>query len=292
MPNLFKAMANLVKKFKRKHRVSSELHSRWGDTSISHPNDGSWNQWNQPSGFVANASNGERQNSQSEETRRYISMGQVPPHSPGMLSDYGSHYTYSPEPMHAESTFPKGYFDENIRHRPERSHRPPVRGLGINAARHDMTDENEGGTCDESCDEDDEGRDTLGDPGGGPIYRGYATGDMPRSSPRDFSDSYNDHSARSPPLSVTSRMRHFSVQSSMTEQSSSVAGTASSRRTSYTAASSVSAPSLPPDTPRYAYTTTHAAHAEKRPPVPRPRYREPEPAARNELVPSYDELYG
>ncbi|KAJ6140565.1 hypothetical protein N7470_010361 [Penicillium chermesinum] len=78
-------------------------------------------------------------------------------------------------------------------------------------------------------------------------------------------------------------MRRSSTQSSAT--TSSVAG-ATSRRTSYTtAASSVSAPSLPPDTPRFAYS-----NMEKR--APRPKRREPDPVAMQQLVPSYDELYG
>ncbi|KAJ6084172.1 hypothetical protein N7486_010972 [Penicillium sp. IBT 16267x] len=143
--------------------------------------------------------------------------------------------------------------------------------------------------ADESCDEEDEERDTLGDPRE-LMCRGHTTGDISRQVGRDECGSYDyDRAAKSPALSITSRMRRASIQSATT-QASSVAG--SSRRTSYTAASSVSAPSLP-DTPRFASHTMHSAHAEKRPPVPRPKTRDPEPiTTQHELVPSYDELYG
>lgn len=285
MTNLLKAMANLMKKFKRKRRLSSELHSRWGDPSISYPTEGSWNQRDQNSGFPSTTHAESYHRSQPDESRRYISMGDVPAHNIGRPNDLGPHSINTRDTC-AGLPIPKGYFDENIRHQAERGRRPRVRGLGIDSTRQGRG-ETQDNLDDESCDEEDEERDTLGDPGGA-RHRGHA--EISRPSPQLDRDSYIDRSSRSPPLSVTARMRRISMQSSTTEPECSVAGTTSSRHTSYTAASSVSAPSLPPDTPRYAFNSMHPA-SEKRH-APRPRYREPEPAVHHEMVPSYDELYG
>ena len=283
MINPLRIMANLMKKFKRKRRLSSELHSRWGDTSISFPNQGSWNEWNQPSELDAIPPVAAPRHIPTDGSRRYVSMDPMAPQRSGESNDSRSRNIHP----HADSVIPRGYFDENIRHRTDRSHRPSPRGLGINGSRHNTRhDRDHDPPCaDESCDEDDEDeeRDTLGDPGG-LAHRGYAT-DYYRAGGRDDDNLYADRASKSPPLSVTSRMRRVSMQSSTTEHSSSAA----SRHTSYTGASSVSGPSMTPDMPRYAFNSAHA-HAEKR--APRPRHREPEPMARQEMVPGYDELYG
>lgn len=296
MRNPFKAMASLMKKFRRKRRLSSELDTRWGDPSISYPNQGSWNQWDQPSGFVANASTGSPRIVQTQETRHYMPSELRTSQNPGASSDsvYQS-FSAREDHAHVPLAIPKGYFDENIRHRVERSQKSAVKGLGIDGTTRSTGSTNGHTPADDSCEEDEEGeeeeeRDTFGDPGGGLVFHNPVMGDPLRYSPREDQDPYFDRAAKSPPLSVTQRMRRLSQQSSTTEPSSSVAGTASSRRTSYTAASSVSAPSLPPDTPRFAFHTGHPAY-EKRS-APRPRHREPETVARQEMVPSYDELYG
>lgn len=289
MKNPLKAMASLMKKFKRKRRLSSELHSRWGDPSISYPTQGSWNQRNQTPGLFVNAATGLPQSPHPAEPRQHISIDHSP--SPNSTSPAPQYTPSDTSRVGVDSVIPKGYFNENIRHR-EKGHRSPALGLGIAGTRHDRDEPNSHDVAvddDDSCDEDDEERDTLNDPERTPAHRNYATGDASRLPYREEYDSYPDNAAKSPPLSVTSRMRRISTQSSMTENSS-ITGPASSRRTSYTAASSISAPSLPPDTPRYA---VHA-HFEKRV-VPRPRHRaEPAPAvgAGQGMVPSYDELYG
>lgn len=292
MKNPLKAMASFMKKFKRKRRLSSELHSRWGDPSISYPTQGSWNQPSQSPSFFVNAPTGLPQSPRPAEQKQQQQQHLV------SLDHSKSHDSNNPTPQHTpndtsrvDSVIPKGYFNENIRHR-EKGHRSPALGLGIAGTRHDRNEPDCHDVAvddDESCDGDDEERDTLGDPKETATHRNYATGDASRLPYRDDYDSCPDHPAKSPPLSVTSRMRRISTQSSMTEHSS-IIGPASSRRTSYTAASSVSAPSLPPDTPRYA---VHAQF-EKRV-APRPRYRtEPAPAVGvgQGMVPSYDELYG
>ncbi|KAJ5659354.1 hypothetical protein N7507_005805 [Penicillium longicatenatum] len=286
-------MSGFMKKFKKKRRLSTELHDRWGDPAISYPNEGSWNQWNQTSGFVANASMPIEapRRLQPDDSRNY-GRPSVPPLQHQGWNNFNPHiHAHTPpDSKHDGSNFPSGYFDASIRRRPEKALRAQYQGLGIDGPRHDIQedirDEENDSICDESCDEEDGERDTMGDPRE-LMYRGHATGDIPRVG-RDECGSY-DRAAKSPALSITSRMRRVSTQSSAT-QASSVAG--SSRRTSYTAASSVSAPSLP-DTPRFASHAMHSAHAEKRPPVPRPKTRDPEPTpTQHEMVPSYDELYG
>ncbi|KAJ5156668.1 hypothetical protein N7492_009471 [Penicillium capsulatum] len=274
MVKVFHTMANLMKKFKRKRRLSSELHSRWGDTGISFPTHGSWNQWDHMNTNVPGTA---PQHARRDMPQEPLAMDPVDLQRSRGTTGSRHRHIQSHGLEHADEAIPKGYFDENIRHRPDRHHHRPSRGLGIDGARPDM-DQDLDSSTDESCDEDDddEGRDTLGE--AGLLHRGHTMG-------RDEYDSYPDHASKSPPLSVTSRMRRVSLQSSTTEHSS------ASRHTSYTGASSVSAPSLPPDTPRFAFNSMHAAQAEKRP-APRPRPREPEPAARQEMVPGYDELYG
>lgn len=292
MINPFRAMANFMKKFKRKRRLSSELHSRWGDPSISYPNDGSWNQWNQPSGFAANAAGCTAQEDHSDDSRRYIAVGAYSSQDERTLSDRGPQ-TNAQDPRQVISNIPKGYFDHRIRHSADRTNSPHSQGLGIGGGRYGLNNGHDATDDDESCDEEDEERETLGKPGGGCMADNnrHTDGDGLRHPGHDAQDQLCvDGSSRSPPLSVTSRMRHISVQSAATEQSSSAAGTASSRHTSC-AASSVSVPSLPPDTPRYAFHTVHPASSEKKP-VPRARYREPNPPVPHEMVPSYDELYG
>ncbi|KGO75666.1 hypothetical protein PITC_030180 [Penicillium italicum] len=288
-------MATFMKKFKRKRRVSTELHSRWGDVSITYPTQGSWNQWDQTSDFATNAP---RANIQSEENQHCLPGG-----SPSASSRRSRSTGTREHQVEDAHTFPTGYFDQNIRHRVEDrdthtspSHTPPVQGLGLGDLRHGPSRRpsssiNDECTTDDSCDEEEEEeeRDTLG-PRIELSPREFGMGDMlhtTRDDPEDF-----DIPAKSPPLSVTSRMRRCSLQSCATEPTASTSGCTNSRRTSVTAASSISAPSLPPSTPRVAYNTPkQPPFSEKRYP-PRTKLREPESAPRLEMVPSYDELYG
>ncbi|KAJ5096027.1 hypothetical protein NUU61_005383 [Penicillium alfredii] len=281
MVNLCQTMANLVKKFKRKRRMSSELHSRWGDVSISYPIHGSWNQWDQPSGFAANSSTEAPPINQDDIRRRYMP---VDPTSRSTSGESGGLHSRGEatleDSIQPSPPFPTGHFDESVRHRYGKNNKPRLKGLGISGTRRDPGSIPDAAT--ESCDEDEE-RDTLGVQ---LSRRDDAIGDMPQYASRHDPELYADRESRSPPLSVTSRMRRCSLQSCSTELS-----TTGSRHTSYTAASSVSAPSVHPDTPRFAYNTMHSAHSEKRHP-PRPKHREPSPGARQQMVPSYDELYG
>lgn len=286
-------MATFMKKFKRKRRLSTELHSRWGDVSITYPTQGSWNQCNQP-GYVANAP-GRASSNFHDEGQRYTPSSSVRQPSP-KSSIRRSRSTDPRENPASSSSFPTGYFDQNIRRRAGDDRPPPVQGLGIGDLRRDSSRNASSSIINDdssssSCDEEDEERDVLG-ASVGLSPRIYELGDTSHT-PRDSTDDY-DIPAKSPPLSVTSRMRRCSIQSCPTEPTPSVSGGTSSRRTSYTAASSISAPSMPPSTPRYGFNTP------KQPPFPppRPQPREPrepresESTTRQEMVPSYDELYG
>lgn len=301
MKNWLTTMATFMKKFKRKRRVSTELHSRWGDVSITYPTQGSWNQWDQTSGVVTNAPG--RVDIQFEENQQYLPGGPLRQPSSSASSRRSRNTATREHQVGDTPSFPTGYFDQNIRrrggdrdtHTPP-SHIPPGQGLGLGDLRHGpnrrpsssiIDDEC---TTDESCDEEEEEeRDTLG-PRIELNPREYGMGDMSHTT-RDDAEDF-DIPAKSPPLAVTSRMRRCSLQSCATEPTASISGGTNSRRTSSTAASSISAPSMPPSTPRVAYNTPkQLPFPEKRYP-PRTKPREPESAPRQEMVPSYDELYG
>jgi hypothetical protein len=317
MRKLFKAMATFMKKFKRKRRLSTELHSRWGDVSISYPTQGSWNQWNQPAGYVANAPRASP-NLHHDDGQRYTPARSLRQQSPSSMSRRSRSTGPREAQVGPQPPFPTGHFDENIRRRGgERENRPtPNQGLGIGDLRHGpgghissrraSSSHSSESIVDESCDEEDEERDTLGVPRARLSPRDPRDYDSDMShTPRETID--YDIAAKSPPLSVTSRMRRCSFQSCATDPMTSASGAPSSRRTSYTAASSVSAPSMPPSTPRFAYNTANYAPAnyapanytsanytpfpEKRHP-PRVKQQESETTLRQEMVPSYDELYG
>lgn len=268
--------------------MSSELHSRWGDVAITSPTEGSWNQWNQPAGFIANAST-----ESPPHTRQHTLEG---PEPSGLrfrstsIPDDPSRSASLP----IASAIPAGHFDENIQHRLGKRNRHRPHGLGIYETRHDVGTMKNSAAAEESCDEDDE-QYTLGEaqtlsPRISP--RRQVPGDMAR-----WEDYESDAMSKSPPLSVTSRMRHCSVQSYRTESSTTMSATRSSRRTSSTAASSVSAPSLSSGTPRFVYYPTHLPEqphnkVASRAKLRESKHREPELVAGQELVPSYEELFG
>jgi hypothetical protein len=233
-------------------------------------------------------------------------------HPPAAVQEQGhstssrrSQNTGTPKHHPESPPFPTGYFDQNIRRRVGERHTPPVQGLGAEglgigdlwhersrrASNSIINDESatDDSSCDEEEEEEDEERDTLG-PRVRLSPRDYGMGEMSHAT-RDNNEDF-DIPAKSPPLSVTSRMRRCSIQSCATEPTASISGGSSSRRTSFTAASSISVPSMPPPTPRYGY------HTPKQPPFPEKRYpprvkeQEPESGTRQEMVPSYDELYG
>lgn len=278
-----------MKKFKKKRRLSTDLHARWGDVSISYPTQGSWNQWDQPSGFVANTPEG-ASSSQYDSGQRHSSVGSFREPSP-TSSIRRSRSTGPPErPAIASPSFPTGHFNQNIRHR-DANERPSFPGLGIGDLRRDSSHNTSGSVINDDsssscCDEDEDDRDGPAPVGLSPRIFELADTHTPRDQTDDF-----DIPAKSPPLSVTSRMRHDSIHSYATAPAAPLP--AISQRTSYAAASSVSAPPMPPATPRYGLP----GHPKSRPPPSgkkhsRPQPPNPESTARGEMVPSYDELYG
>ncbi|RMJ24917.1 hypothetical protein PHISP_04226 [Aspergillus sp. HF37] len=265
-----KAVSALVRKLKRKRRLATELHSRWGDVSISYPTQGSWSQWDQPSGFAVNATEARSEESQSHRQPSSSTQGTVS-RLPASLRRSGSGDELSGDL--GVASMPTGHYDTTVRCRSRMKHAhlclgPGVGDNGDSAATQGDTD----AAADRSDSDEDSptvrirGRDTE-------TTRNTAT-DEARNSQR---------ASKSPPLSFTSRMRRYSQQSSTTtEPTGSMPGTASSHTTSF-AASSASWT----DDPRLGY---NAAYQEKKHQL-RSKYHE-EPALRQELVPSYDELYG
>ncbi|KAJ5675557.1 hypothetical protein N7462_008454 [Penicillium macrosclerotiorum] len=270
-------MANIMKKFKKKRARSSELHDRWGDTSISHPTEGSWNQLNQPPGSIGNNSTNDPPQLQTS-TRRYVPIDSA---SPVAAASNGFIY----RSIEVDPAIPRGYFDENIRHPTQRRNQSPMTGLGI-SDHHRPRMGSPHTLSDNSCDEYEVIRhDVCAEPGEAQYLQPFSARDRSRTPRRDDPYSRVDPSMRPAPLAVTQRMRNLSGQSPMTETPISASGTVSSGLTSHTALSSISGhSSTPPGTPRVSVKDKHS--------FPRPRNPEPDPIAESGMVPSYDELYG
>lgn len=276
--------------FKRNRRLSSELHSRFGDPSISYPNEGSWNQNDHTPNYIPGTATDAQGRDCSDSSRRSLATGTRSSQHRGSSSDRG-HAASMQNSGQFHSSIPRGYYDDRIRHRSRRARSSDTRDLDLERTRHGYNGGHGTPVDDESCDEEDEELDTFNSGQATAFgYNDHCSRVMLQFSHEEH-DSAFDNSPRSPPLSVTSRMRRDSIQSATTDHSASMTGTTSSRHTSYTGASSVSASSRSHDIPRYAFTNMHTGRREKRA-TSRPKYREPEPAVRQEMVPSYDELYG
>lgn len=257
-----KAVSAAIRKLRRKKRLSTELHSRWGDVSITYPNDGSWSQWDQPSGFAVNTEDDRPEEIQSQKHASSDSHC-TPSRLPGSLRESASG-------DEASGTIPTRHYDAGLRGRSRTKHRQPSINLGIRDSG-DGTAWWDTGTVDRSDSEDE--NPTLSPRGRRPPENTRTRTDEAGSPQR---------APKSPPLSVTSRMRHSQHSSTATDPTGSMPGTASSQTTSF-AASSASGT----DDPRLGY---NAAYQEKKQQL-RAKYHE-DPALKQELVPSYDELYG
>ncbi|KAL4891007.1 hypothetical protein BDV59DRAFT_76366 [Aspergillus ambiguus] len=250
-------MMAIIKKLRRKRKLSSELHSRWGDVSITYPNEGSWSQCDQAPGAAVNAIPGPS----PIRSWRHSSSDSLDRHGPGVLR------STSPENRDSStdsgSTIPTGYYDARVRGRSKRI--PPPLGPTSEQRSHSRHDDRS---------------DDVIDNGSGSGGRSH---DKHHRRAKEETDPYS-RASRSPPLSVTSRMRRCSAQSSTTEQTPSMPNTASSKHTSFTS----SAPSVPVEDTRPGYLATY--HEKKQPRRSKPR--ETDPVVRQELVPSYEDLYG
>ena len=254
-------MATIFRKIRGKRKLSSELDSRWGDVSISSPNEGSWSQGFQPSGSTVNTNLGS-----PEQEQRPSSMNSLRRRSTS------SHKATKPSPSSPISvdSMPTGHYNANIRNRPRTSHRqPPATGLGIGMLQNGYSAWDDASS--DGMSSDDEIRD------GGGRTRQYLTVDMEE----DYS-----RASRSPPLSVTSRMRRHRHQST-TEPSPFIPRTTSSRHASFTS----SAPTASTEGSRIGYKHRQPPFPERKH-VRRPKPLELEADRGPELVPSYDELYG
>ncbi|KAL4946722.1 hypothetical protein BDV06DRAFT_54868 [Aspergillus oleicola] len=265
MKKPFKIMTAIIQRIRRKRKVSSELDSRWGDVAISSPNEGSWSQYDGGSARTSPVSSdhgrghGPKQNT-GESSHSYIYTNGAPSESPKEMS---------PNSLN----MPTGYYDAKVRRQAKTKSRPPKaqpaqpKHIKLPKA---WEEKNFG---DNLSDEAGDDVCSLGSPRG-----------------RRGTDDANSRGSKSPPLSVTSRMRRFSSQSTGTEPIFSVPGTASSQRTSFSV-----------DDPRLA---RHTPQHDKKPPLPfQPQSNTGTNTntkvhnaglipASQELVPSYDDLYG
>lgn len=264
-------MTAIIRKLRRKRKLSSELDSRWGDVSITYPTEGSWSQWDQPAGVVARSpERGRRHSSLDTTDRRSWSS---PRHPVNRTSGDSS------------LTIPRGHYDSKLRNRSSKKIPAPL--CATRDPPHTWQDSASEGPSSDASEDDD------------PVSElGPSRGRYPPA-------------AKSPPLSITSKMRRCSIQSNTTDGAASMPATASSKHTSYT---STVPSTLSEGPPRSFHLPTHHEKIKsprspfvKAPPppplqlpsqLPHPsRGREPHRApevesAGQELVPSYEELYG
>lgn len=268
-------MSTILKKFRERRKLSSELDSRWGDVSISYPTEGSWNQRYQSSGNTGPGVSPEQgkpsRSSNSLERQRWGTTTRPRP-SPS------AHDRDRDTPMGSPSIIPTGHYDANVRSRSRREQRATGPGLGIGMGM---------GMSQNNCNLWDAAN-SNGDSSDGEVRdKSTSTGSRNRYLSVNIEESDYSRASKSPPLSVTSRMRRHSHQSSMPEWTPTIQGTTGSRHASFTS----SAPSVSIGDSRPGYGSRHNS-VQDRKPVHRPQPLNLEPARSQELVLSYDELYG
>ncbi|RDW81396.1 uncharacterized protein DSM5745_04953 [Aspergillus mulundensis] len=256
MKNPLKIMTAIMHRIRRKRKVSSELDSRWGDMAISSPNEGSWSQYGaSPRTSPVSAASFDHDHGPRQDSRElpepYIPNG----NKVGIVNEVTVN----------SLNMPTGYYDAKLRRQKTKSRPPTVQPVQPVQPKPITLPKSweEKKFADSSADEAGDNVSSLGSPR------------------RRGTDDANSRGSKSPPLSVTSRMRRYSGQSTATDPIFSVPGTASSQRTSFSA-----------DDPRLARHPPLPAQPDKKPPQG-PKVREADPnTASQELVPSYDDLYG
>ncbi|GLA75402.1 hypothetical protein AtubIFM55763_006678 [Aspergillus tubingensis] len=263
-------MTAIIQKLRRKRKLSSELHSRWGDVSITYPNGGSWSQWDQSSTGATSASPDHERRHGSLELNRSATAPRL-----GSYSRIGDANVRAPS-VDSAMTIPTGHYDARLSRmrRKNQQQSPPV---GVSKVL-DSPRECDNASCSDDSSEDEE--DDVAVPAPLNVSRDH------NPAEKEEADSYSQAS-KSPPLSVTSRMRsRHSAQRHTIDPPMSAPGTAGSKHTSY----SSSVPSNPSDDQRpqgHRLSTQHDRKSVRRP--------KPEPLSlptQPEMVPSYDELYG
>ncbi|KAL5000075.1 hypothetical protein BDV10DRAFT_183666 [Aspergillus recurvatus] len=253
MKNPLKIMTTIMHRIRRKRKVSSELDPRWGDMAISSPNEGSWSQY----GASARTSPVSAGSFDRDHGPKHSSGEPFQPH----ITNGDDAQSRNEVPVNSLN-MPTGYYDSKLRRQKTKTRPPkaqPVQPKPITLPK-SWEEKNFG---DSSADEAGDNVSALGSP----RMRG--------------TDDANSRGSKSPPLSVTSRMRRHSGQSTSTDPIFSVPATASSQRTSFSA-----------DDPRLARHTPLPPQPDKKPSQGL-KVRDAVPnTASQELVPSYDDLYG
>ncbi|KAL4974887.1 hypothetical protein BDW66DRAFT_79061 [Aspergillus desertorum] len=253
MKNPLNIMTAIMHRIRRKRKVSSELDPRWGDMAISSPNEGSWSQY----GASARTSPVSAGSSDRDHGPKHSSGEPFRP-----LTTNGEDADSQNEVPVNSLNMPTGYYDSKLRRQRTKPRLPktqPVQPKPITLPKSWEEKKFE----DTSADEAGDNVSALGSP----RRRGM--------------DDANSRGSKSPPLSVTSRMRRHSCQSTSTDPIFSAPATASSQRTSFSA-----------DDPRLARHTPLPPQPDKKPPKGL-KVRDAVPnSASQELVPSYDDLYG
>ncbi|KAL5342796.1 hypothetical protein BJX70DRAFT_394639 [Aspergillus crustosus] len=248
-------MTAFVKRLRRKRKLSSELDSRWGDMTISSPNEGSWSQYDATS---ARASPVSSEHGHGDDCKPSTGESSAP------YTSADEHTESRNTTINSSITMPTGYYNAKLRRQSKTTIRspkqPPVQPRCITLPK--AWEERKYGES--SADEAEDNISALGSPRG-----------------RRGADDANSRGSKSPPLSVTSRMRRFSGQSTATDPVFSVPGTASSQRTSFS----------------FEDTGLARQPQHEKKPLQRARIQDTEPAqtpnpASQELVRSYDDLYG
>ncbi|OJJ71196.1 hypothetical protein ASPBRDRAFT_126751 [Aspergillus brasiliensis CBS 101740] len=101
-------MTAIIQKLRRKRKLSSELHSRWGDVSISYPNGGSWSQWDQSSTGAISASPDHERRHGSLELNRSATAPRL-----GSYSRIGDVNVRAPS-VDSAMTIPTGHYDARV----------------------------------------------------------------------------------------------------------------------------------------------------------------------------------
>jgi hypothetical protein len=269
MKNPTRIMVAIIQRLRRKRRLTSDLDSRWGDMAISSPNDGSWSQYDATSTRASSVSARSSEHGNGRAWR--LSPGEA---SEPCTNANGRHTESRKTSLGSSSAMPTGYYDARLRRRsgtktsspgPQAVQRAPI------SLPNTCEEKRLGETSADEADGDISSLDSL---------RGkLGTADDAKSG-----------GSKSPPLSVTSRMRRLSGQSTFTDVIFSAPATASSQRTSFSLEDSRLA--------RHSSTPPSLSQHEKKPPQ-RVKARDtgPTPVQQQQqqpqqLVPSYDELYG
>lgn len=263
------AFSNVTRKVRRKQKLTTELDSQKGDSSITYPTEGSWSQRDRPSAFAVNAMEARSEGRQSpisplRDSR--CTVAQVP----DSLRRSGSGGE-SPDGLGA-TTMPTGHYDAERRRRRRMKRKQPLLDSRIGDRDHGRRAWRNTDTADRSdTDENSPTPSTAGQVI--EATRNAAAGES--GSPQ--------RASKCSPLSATPPMQRHSQQSSTTaEPTASMPDRASTRTTSF-AASSASGTDDP-------QVECNAAYQESKQQL-RSKYQGG-PAPRQEMVPSYDELYG